>query len=172
MCGGDRSRSFLPAIISTLLIVSAGLAGASGSTRSDDIEHADAGRLRSHVEYLASDELGGRLVGTDGIARAEEYIAAQFESLGLGSLSGVDGYFQEFALRKIGFTADGSALIVKETGFVGSPGVNFQPFRYSAAGSVNASAVFAGFGITATYAGYDDYKDLDVDGKIAFLVRG
>lgn len=42
-----------------------------------------AGQIKAHVEYLASDELQGRLTGTPGQRKAAEYIAKQFESLGL-----------------------------------------------------------------------------------------
>lgn len=171
MSGGHRSRSVL-LCIAAVFVFSASLAGASGSTRSRSIGKADSDRLRTHVEYLASDELGGRLVGTDGITQAEEYIAGQFDDLGLESMLGADGRFQNFVLHRTVFSADESLLVVADTGFSGSPGVNFRAFRYSAAGRVTAPAVFAGFGITAPYADYDDYQGLDVKGKIAIVLRG
>lgn len=38
-------------------------------------------------------------------------------------------------------------------------------------GEVTADVVYAGFGVTAPELGYDDYKDIDVKGKIV-LVEG
>ena len=53
-------------------------------------------RLSSHINYLASDELGGRGVGSEGIELAAEYIANQFLDYGLLP-GGDDGsYFQWF----------------------------------------------------------------------------
>ncbi len=56
----------------------------------------DPGRLRAHVDYLASDELEGRGVGTRGIEAAAEYIAAQFEEMGLQPGAADGSYFERF----------------------------------------------------------------------------
>src|SRR5262245_14245037 len=48
--------------------------------------------IRTHVSYLASDELDGRGSGTPGNARAAEYIAAEFKRFGL-SPGGTNGTF-------------------------------------------------------------------------------
>src|SRR4051812_10967975 len=52
--------------------------------------------LLEHVRDLASDEFGGRAVGTPGIALARDYIAREFASAGLRP-GGADGsYLQTF----------------------------------------------------------------------------
>ena len=43
--------------------------------------------------------------------------------------------------------------------------------RMTSNGEVTADVVYAGFGVTAPELGYDDYKDIDVKGKIV-LVEG
>jgi hypothetical protein len=56
----------------------------------------DAEKALKHIEYLASDELQGRLVGTPGNKAAGNYIAARFAEYGLQP-AGIDGsYFQPF----------------------------------------------------------------------------
>src|SRR5436190_20282121 len=40
-------------------------------------------RLRQDVTYLASDALEGRGVGTEGLNKAADYVAAQFKQMGL-----------------------------------------------------------------------------------------
>jgi len=57
--------------------------------------------LEEHVTYLASDALEGRLVGTPGIEMAGEYIAREFEKIGLQPAFG-ESYFQEFDIE-LGF---------------------------------------------------------------------
>jgi hypothetical protein len=56
----------------------------------------DAEAALKHIEYLAGDELQGRLVGTPGNREAGEYIAARFAEYGLQPAGANDGYFQSF----------------------------------------------------------------------------
>jgi hypothetical protein len=129
--------------------------------------------LYEHVHYLASDALGGREVGSPGIAAAERYIAETFGSLGLKPLPGRNDFFLEFTLYRGGYDAEATTL---EVGIDGStlparPGVDFRPFDFSAIGALKGELVFAGYGITAPEYGYDDYDELDTEGKIVLLLR-
>jgi hypothetical protein len=134
------------------------------------------GELRHHLSFLASDELRGRELGTDGVARAEDYIASQFEALGLEPVPGGNDYFLEFDLFEAGYdpqrtfvrfgTGEGDGA-----GSTATVGRDFQPFWFSRDGSAKAEMVFAGYGITAPEYGYDDYEGLDVEGKIVFVLR-
>ena len=51
--------------------------------RGDEATDASDKRLKESVGYLASDELEGRGVGTRGIDKAAEFLAAEFTRLGL-----------------------------------------------------------------------------------------
>lgn len=55
--------------------------------------------LQKDVTYLAADDLGGRAIGTEGEQKAAEYLAKQFESLGLQA-KGTEGFFQPFTVSK------------------------------------------------------------------------
>lgn len=55
-------------------------------------------RMQAHVDYLASDELEGRGVGTAGLDKAADYIADKYEEYGLQP-GGGDTYFQTFTIR-------------------------------------------------------------------------
>jgi hypothetical protein len=57
------------------------------------LDHISAATMRTHLKYLASDELGGRGTPSPGLDLAADYIAAQFRGAGLEPL-GDDGYFQ------------------------------------------------------------------------------
>jgi hypothetical protein len=61
-------------------------------------------RLLEHVVHLASDELGGRGLGTPGLATAANYIAARFEESGLAPAGDDGGYMQIFRVDE---AADG-----------------------------------------------------------------
>lgn len=55
--------------------------------------------LQEDIEYLASDDLEGRAIGTDGEVLAAKYIADQFREIGLEP-KGTDRYFQVFKVNK------------------------------------------------------------------------
>lgn len=55
-------------------------------------------RLRTHVSFLASDSLAGRLIGTEGNLIAGEYIADCFADAGLDEYNGT-GYFHYFDVK-------------------------------------------------------------------------
>ncbi|GAB3230458.1 M28 family peptidase [Algoriphagus aestuariicola] len=55
--------------------------------------------LKSDVTYLAADDLGGRAIGTEGEQKASEYLAKEFEKIGLEP-KGTEGFFQPFTVSK------------------------------------------------------------------------
>lgn len=55
----------------------------------------DEARLRAHVRFLSSDLLEGRDSPSRGLDLAAEYLAGEFEKIGVGPGNG-DSYFQEF----------------------------------------------------------------------------
>ncbi len=84
--------------------------------------------LRTHVQYLASDELEGRGTPSRGQDLATDYIAAQFRKAGLEP-AGDDGYFQtatwQYAERKAGdlvldVSAGGAGIAVPAGGATGN----------------------------------------------------
>ena len=76
---------------------------------------------RAIVEYLADDELEGRLTGSPGIRKAAEYIIEQLEAIGAEPLPGVGGFRQAFSYTA-GVTDTGSALQIESTGSTRVPG--------------------------------------------------
>jgi len=133
----------------------------------DPAFHVD---MKRSVEFLASDALEGRLIGTPGIERAADYVAGTFSKLGLQTLPGLDGYFQPFTTvtrvdpdpEKTQLIIDGRPLKLKD---------DFIPLRASDQSTVQGPVVFAGYGISDPDRHYDDYAHLDVKGKIVLVMR-
>jgi hypothetical protein len=145
-----------------------------GSCRPGGLRTITAPELEAHVAFLASDSLRGRLTGSPEIVRAEEYIAEAFRSFGLEPLSGNQDYYVDFTAWRVGY--DPRATTVEVTGgttpiAMAVLGVDYRPFDFSGVGSVDADLVFAGYGITAPEHDWDDYRDLDVRGKVVLLLR-
>lgn len=55
--------------------------------------------LQEDVTFLAADDLGGRAIGTEGEEKAAEYLAKEFEKIGLQP-KGTEGFFQSFTVSK------------------------------------------------------------------------
>ena len=58
----------------------------------------EAEEIKTALTYIASDQLEGRGLETEGINKAADYIATQFRKDGLGRLPALNGYFQEFPI--------------------------------------------------------------------------
>ena len=142
---------------------------ALGEIRPEAIDH--------HIRVLADDSLEGRAPGTRGFSGAAQYVETSLSALGLDP-AGIDGTYQQpVPLRE-------SLVIEEESGMrISSPsgveeleyGVDFylspDPLRETVSVS-EAAIAFVGYGVSAPGLGYDDYADIDVEGKIVAYLTG
>jgi hypothetical protein len=136
-------------------------------------------RLLDTVSYLASDQCEGRAPGTKGIDLAAEFIRKQFEEIGLNTQL-VDGTpFQLFEIEDRGKVDPETELKFLAPATEGEEATpiglkldeDFTPLGGTGSEPFELPLVFAGYGITAEKEGYDDYENLDVDGKAVILLR-
>jgi len=126
--------------------------------------------FRSHILFLADDLLEGREAGTRGYDVAARYVASQFAGLGLKP-GNKGSWYQEVRFGR-STAAQGARLTVGNQsfasgeGFIFTPGVQPQPIN------VEAPLVFVGHGIDAPSQGHDDYRGLDVRGKVVVMLAG
>lgn len=135
---------------------------------------ADQAALKAHVMFLASDALKGREAGSPEFDIAANYVASQFYAAGLKPAGDDGGYLQKVPL--LSYKLDGSgamsvtrgkaAPVVLEAGKDFIAGANPEKPEYS----VTAPVVFVGYGIVGL--GRDDYKGVDVKGKIVAFFGG
>jgi hypothetical protein len=147
---------------------------AVGQFRAAEKNNVAEERMRKDIFFLASDECEGRGVTTKGINLAADYIANEFKKAGLKP-AGLDGtYFQPFTMSG-GSKLEGANSLVLQ----GPQGQEvelqidkqFRPLGLSGAAKVSAPLIFVGYGATAGGIGYDDYKDMDVAGKVVIVLR-
>ena len=139
-----------------------------GSGAAADI---DGKRIAAHTEYLASDELQGRAPGTEGEARATEYIAEQFALAG-AEPAGDNGYFQQVPLVAIAPTPETTLTwgpAGTENTVAWADGFVALSHRQQEDVALDADVVYVGHGIVAPEFNWDDYKGVDVSGKIVLL---
>jgi hypothetical protein len=140
-------------------------------------------RLAATDRYLASDELEGRGLGTKGIDLAAGYLADQLRQLnryGLKTALWNGSPFQKFQVAVDAELGPNNRLALvgppKEKG--GKPrtielvvGKDYTPLAISGNGKFDLPVVFAGYGITAPKANYDDFAGVDVAGKAVVMLR-
>ena len=137
------------------------------------LDRPEPGAYIEHVKYLASPQQEGRGAGTDGLRRAEEYIAKQFDAAGLQRAGENGTYLQPFTVTTGATMGDDNSFVITQAGEQQrlSPEQDYIPLNFSTSGSVSGGMVFAGYGITADEFHYDDYFHLPVEDKIVVVLR-
>ncbi|HEX8484426.1 M20/M25/M40 family metallo-hydrolase [Sphingomonas sp.] len=136
----------------------------------------DQAALKAHVLFLASDAMRGREAGSPEYDIAAQYVAAQFHAAGLKPAGDEGGYLQQVPL--VTYTAAGEGEFVwtrrKGSGERLVFGQDYVPAGNPtrAAQSIAAPVVFVGYGIRAPQYGQDDYRGVDVRGKIVAYLGG
>ncbi|RPI62529.1 MAG: M28 family peptidase [Ignavibacteriales bacterium] len=130
-----------------------------------------AEEIKQHITYLASDELEGRMTGTDALYKAADFLKKEFESYGLKPL--FDGsYFQEFPfMEKLELGDNELTIVINGTEKSFKLSKDFTALGFTDNKEVKGNLVFAGYGITAKDLKYDDYANIDVKDKIVIVFR-
>jgi len=133
----------------------------------------DKERIRAHVKYLSSDELEGRGTGQRGGDAAADYIGKQFASYGLKPAGDNGTFFQEVPMVGVKTLPDSTFKFVEASGksFEAKNLTEFVTNNESQteAADIDAPIVFVGYGIKAPEFDWDDYKTVDLKGKVALL---
>ena len=155
------------ATLSLLAVASLSGMGAGSAPETSSITAAD---LKHDVFQLASNEMGGRLVGTDGNRLAAEFIADRFANLGLTAVDREENYRHTFELiiPRLG-TNTHLNLTVGDEPVSSQLGSDFFPERFSGTGTAKGKLVFAGYGISAPELGHDDYGDSDLTNQVVLV---
>ena len=129
----------------------------------------DAARIHRHLAFLTDPQREGRGLGTKGLETTVRYLLAQLKAAGIPPLGG--SYLQAVPLREVHPGA--SSIQLDST----SGSLTFQAGRDSvlppiAPGTLSGPAVFVGFGIQEPSIGHDDFRGLDVHGKVVVFLGG
>jgi Zn-dependent M28 family amino/carboxypeptidase len=126
-------------------------------------------KIRAHVKYLSADALEGRGVGTHGEKLATEYIAAQLKAEGVNPGGDNGTYFQRVPLVGSETRPDATMTIASKNGKVPLTFIKDYvgtAFTQKPENNFDAEAIFVGHGISAPEFHWDDYKGVDVKGKV------
>lgn len=132
-------------------------------------------KFKKHIAVLSHDSLEGRAPSTPGDKKAIQYIVSQMKAFGLEPAGEKKTYIQKVPV--VGVTVDNTATVTISNGkevvslaystdFVATTGTHEPEIVLK-----DADIVFVGFGIVAPEQQWDDYKDVDVSGKILLMMN-
>lgn len=167
--------------IAAALFLSAGLLSAQPQgqeVKRDEVPmptvHQDT--LVKHVMELSSETYRGRLAGTDGYNRAMRYVQRVLSRYGVEQLEEQPFTVEcnevenaKFNVYKVEFAPNGSSILTKNRRIF-SLGNEFCCAGVTGRGYVDAQMVFCGYGVDDSR--FDEYKYVDVKGKIAIVLTG
>jgi hypothetical protein len=161
---------------SWLIVIAACAAVVANAAEREPWTFVTADGIRGHVEFLASDLLEGRAAASRGHDIAAAYVAAQFRQAGLKPAGTGDSFYQSVPLVEATAVLPGSSAewVVEDKAHSFEYGTHYLPSAdfISASSTLSAPLTFAGYGIDAPELGYNDFGNIDVQGRIAVIFSG
>ncbi len=134
--------------------------------------------LLQHIKVLASDKFEGRAPASKGEKLTINYLETQFKNLGLKPGNPDGTYFQKVPM--LGITADPAAELVfrseTEAGTHNTMALKFGDdfVAWTKRGQpevhIDSDLIFVGYGVVAPEYQWDDYKGIDMKGKVLVML--
>jgi Zn-dependent M28 family amino/carboxypeptidase len=137
-------------------------------------QEISAERLSAATRELASEPYAGRAPGGPGEQRTVDFIVGQFKALGLAPAGDGGGWTQTVPLWRFQ-TEPGGAYSLTAAGKARTlqtqTDLRIETQRPVERVAIRAAPlVFVGYGVTAPERGWDDFKGVDLEGKIALIL--
>jgi len=137
------------------------------------MESITADELRAHLNFIAADEFEGRNTPSPGLKICSRYLAAFVESYGFKPLMPDGSFYQEIPLEVTSISETKTRLrVIADM----SEQVFYFPQafggRFRSSGTFSGDVVFVGYGLNASEQGWDDYGDVNLEGKVVVMLDG
>ena len=170
----EWARHLLSLMVAAPLVIGA-LAATTNAPEQAAWKRIDAAGILERIKVLSSDEFEGRAPASKGEQLATAYIESQFKQVGLKPGNPDGTYFQNVPMA--GIKADPGAELVfaddtggkRETLKFGDDFVAWTKHHQSAI-DAEGDVVFVGYGVVAPEYRWDDFKDVNVKGKIIVVL--
>ena len=130
--------------------------------------------LKKHETVLTSDDFAGRDTPQPGLTKARDYLVEQHQKFGLTSGNSTGTFLFDFEVPSVTWSDGDTLEVVRGTTPDESapfkPGVDFVPVRNSGSGKADGEVVFCGYGIVDADEKYDDFRGVDVKGKVVAVL--
>jgi hypothetical protein len=133
--------------------------------------------MMTWIEKLCSPEFNGRLAGTPEFIASAEWVAGKLKEWGIKPAGDNGNYFQWFDFPYTVVNDIGSLTLnlAQLHGSIIRKNYNYPDEYYpgmnSGSGEITAEVVYVGYGVSAPELNYDDYRGIDVKGKIVLMNR-
>ena len=139
-----------------------------GLNGTSDISEKD---IMTHIRFLSDDKRAGRYPGTRGSKDVIAYLINQLKSYGVQPAGEGSSFKQTFSILDSVKIGRNNSLKINDRPL--NIEKDYIPLWFSGNSSVSAEVVFAGYGINLITDSlvWNDYKDLNVDGKWVMVMR-
>ncbi len=143
------------------------------TAQEEGLKCIDIPDLQTHLSVLISDDMAGRATGEPGLDLAAEYIADKAREIGLKAVDDNGDYFQEYTLVNKKVDHQNSFIAVNRV-LKPESRLNY-PFYLlnedSGMLELSGKVVFAGYGIRSEKDQYDDFKGVELEGRIVLILN-
>jgi hypothetical protein len=163
----------LPLLLLAAVLIAAGVLGASAAAERAALTPPNAASLADDVQTLTAPEMDGRASGSAGGDRAAREIAGWLRATGLRPGGDHGTFLHSFALSAATTLAAGNAFDL--LGPVTHPFTvdqDWRPHGGSLAGQVTGGLAFVGHGLVSPDGTWDEYRGVDVRGKLVLALDG
>ena len=167
----------LKTLITLSLLLTVSLCSLQSLTGQDAVKSISAEEIKSHIYFLASDFMAGRVGPSHEYEIAAQYVAAQFAAAGIEPAvvneDGTKSYFQGVPFARTVFGDEIGWKITKagNTSYL-KHNDDFKILFGSTLNHENLDIVYVGYGIEEPDNGWNDFKGLEVEGKIMICIGG
>jgi hypothetical protein len=166
----------LAALICVFSVVPAGLGAEKGSPAPGGLSSITPAELTEWLSYIASDQLEGRQVYTEGLGLAAAYIADHLKEWGVKPGGDNGTYFQSVKVLGVRTTSRASVTVDvngQTRSFKDGEGITFPRNMGGKQTIAGTQIQFVGYGLQIPAVGIDDYATVDPKGKVViYLGRG
>jgi len=138
------------------------------------LQSINADDLKMHLQFLSSDELGGRDTGEPGLQVAARYLAVQAQHLGLEAIDADKDFLQPYFIREKAYDRETSHTTITVADSVTK--ANRESFYMFPAPQgdqtvIEGEVVFAGYGIKDEENNYNDFENIDITDKVVLIMN-
>jgi hypothetical protein len=160
--------------ILTLVLLILTAIPAKAQKKPTGIEAIKSTDLEAHLSFIASPLLKGRVNGEPGLDIAQEYIVSQVKLLGLKPADGAS-YYQPYTVTRSEYDTALTLIQVAQEGkdsvIINRPFYQLLPTGPSNI-NIDGEVVFAGYGLKQDEYNYNDFENINPEGKILLIMSG
>jgi hypothetical protein len=165
----SRYMKLRPVLLAAAVMLGVALPTAQSGSPRGGVSSIQTAPLKEWLTYIASDELQGREVYTEGLGLAASYIAAHLKSWGVKPGADGDDYFQTIKVVGVRSNSRSSVTVTVngETRIFDDGESITLPRNMGGRQALTGDDIrFVGYGLQVPSAGIDDYADADPRGQV------